>query len=165
MQPVVFADAQLGQTSVQPLQQDARLAQSLAGDVAAAAARPLHRHLHPVPHRQVLPRVDDVHDGARPHALQVLQKGASVAAVRVGRVDALGGKVVQLLKVGVQNDLLLVGVFEGLAARHDAVAFTGRGDGGAASQPGDISSQDVHQNRLRYVVGIVTCVKIQTCSH
>lgn len=55
MQPVVFADAELRQTPVQPLQQHTGLAQSLAGDVAAAAARPLHGHLHPVPHGQVLP--------------------------------------------------------------------------------------------------------------
>lgn len=157
MQAVVFADAQLRQTSVQPLQQHTRLAQSLAGDVAAAVAGPLHGHLHPLPHRQVLPRVDDIHYGAGPYALQVLQKGPCMATISIGRVDTFSGKVVQLLKVGVQNDLFLIRVFEGLAARHDSFTLAGRGDGSAAAQASDVPSQDVHQNCLCHVITIVTC--------
>lgn len=159
MQPVMFADAELRQASVQPLQQHTGLAQRLAGDVATAVTCSLHRHLHAVPHGEVLPRVDDVDDGARPHALQVLQEGPGVASVSVGRVDALGGEVVQLFEVRVQDDLLLVRVFERLAARHDSVAFAGRGDGGAAAQSSNVATQDVHQNRLRNVVGVVTCAE------
>lgn len=72
MQAVVFAYAELRQASVQALQQHTGLTQRLAGDVATPAACPLHRHLHALPHRQVLPRVDDIHDGAGPYTLKVL---------------------------------------------------------------------------------------------
>lgn len=144
MQAVVFPDAQLRQAAVQALKQHTRLAERLAGDVATVAAGSLDGHLHAFTHRQVLPRVDDVHDGAGPYALQVLQEGPGVASVGVGRVDALCRKIVQFLKIGVENDLFLVSVFEGFAARHDAVALAGCGDGCAATQAGDVPTQDVH---------------------
>ena len=101
MQSVVFSDAELGQASVQTLQQDTGFTERLARDVSTAAARSLGGHLHVFTHREVLPRVDDVDDGARPHALQVFQVGPGIAAVCVGRIDALGGKVIQLFEVGV----------------------------------------------------------------
>ena len=156
VQAVVFADAQLRQPSVQTLQQHAGLAQTLAGDVAAAFAGSLHRHLHPVPHRQVLPRVDDVHYRARPDALQVLQKGPRMATISIGGVDTFSGKVVQLLKVSVQNNFFLICIFEGLAARHDAFTLAGCGDGRAAAQTSYVPSQDVHHNSLCNVISIVT---------
>ena len=58
--------------------------------------------------------VNDVDDGRRPERLQVLDEGAGVSAVRVRCVHALGGKVVELLEVGVQHDLLFVRVLERL---------------------------------------------------
>lgn len=45
MQPVVFADAELGQASVQTLQQDTGFTERLARDVSTAAARSLRGHL------------------------------------------------------------------------------------------------------------------------
>ena len=155
MQSLVLPDAQLGQAPVEALQQHTGLAEGLAGDVAAAAARPLDRHLHRLLDGQVLPGVEHGHDGAGPHALQVLEEGSGVAAVGVGRVDALGGEVVELLEVGVQHDLLLVGVLEGLAAGQHALAAAAGGDGGAAAQAGDVPPQHVHQHRLRQVVRVV----------
>lgn len=131
---MVLPYTQFWQTAIQPLQQHARFAERLAGDVATAAAGSLDRHLHPVAHRQVLAGVDDVHYRTGSYTLQVLEKGPGVASIGIGGVDALSGEVVQLLKIGVQNDLLFVGVFEWFAARHDSVALAGRGDGGAAAK-------------------------------
>lgn len=101
--------------------------------------------------------MDDVYDGAGPDGLQVFEEGASVSPVGVGRVDALCGEVIELLKIGVEDDFFLVGVFEGLAARDGALSVTGRTDGGAAAETSDISTQDIHQHRLCHVVCIVTC--------
>jgi len=50
----------------------------------------------------------------KPDFLQVFDESSCVAPVRIGRVNALGGEVVQLLEVGVHYDLLLVRVFERL---------------------------------------------------
>ena len=82
---------ELGQTLVKPRQQDAGLAavsiilarashlaphltDLLTGDVATLGAGLLVRQprLGLVPHHELLPRVDDVDDGARPDLLEVL---------------------------------------------------------------------------------------------
>lgn len=101
--------------------------------------------------------MDDVYDGAGPDGLQVFEEGASVSPVGVGRVDALCGEVIKLLEIGVEDDFFLVGVFEGLAAWDGPLSVAGRADGGAAAETSDISTQDIHQHRLCYVVCIVTC--------
>ena len=49
-----------------------------------------------------------------PDLFEVFDERPGVAPVRVGRVDALGGEVVELLEVRVHHDLLLVGVLERL---------------------------------------------------
>ena len=46
--------------------------------------------------------------------------------VGIGRVDALGGEVVELLKIGVHHDLLLVGVLERLRTRDGLTVVVAR---------------------------------------
>lgn len=87
--------------------------------------------------------------------LQVLDELARSTSGRKWRVDALGRKVVQLLEEGVHDDLLLVGVLEGLHARQ-CRALPGD-DVGAAAEPGNVPAQNVQQHRLRYVIRIVPC--------
>ena len=98
-----------------------------------------------------------------PYLLEVLYERPGVPPVRVGRVDALGGEVVELLEVRVHHDLLLVGVLErlrpgnGLAVAA-AIAGSARGtrlDGRAPLQPGDVAPQYVHDDRLGDVVRVV----------
>ena len=64
-----------------------------------------------------LTRVYDVNDGSGAQSLQVLDISPGVAAVGIGRVDALRTEVIQLLLVRVHHYLLLVRVFEGFGAR------------------------------------------------
>jgi hypothetical protein len=56
-----------------------------------------------------------------PDLLQVLDKRPRMPPVGVGRVDALGRKIVELLEVGVHDDLLLVRVLKRLRARNGLV--------------------------------------------
>jgi hypothetical protein len=64
----------------------------------------------------VFAAADDVQYSAGPHALEVLDQGARAAAEGFGRIDAFCAEVVKVLVVGVEDDFLFVGVFEGLAA-------------------------------------------------
>ena len=101
--------------------------------------------------------------GRVPYLLQIFDVCPGVAAVRVGAVDALRAKVVQLLEVSVHHDLLLVRVLERLAARDHGAALLAllrglpgpRGDGRAALQPSDVPAQDVHDDGLGDVVRVV----------
>jgi len=81
---------ELGQTLVKPRQQDAGLTYLLTGDVATLGAGLLVRQprLGLVPHHELLPRVDDVDDGARPDLLEVLDVCSGVTPVGVWTVDA-----------------------------------------------------------------------------
>ena len=98
--------------------------------------------------------MNNVNDGAGSYSLQVFEVGPCMATVGVGRVDTLSGEVVELLEVGVHYNFLLVGVFEGLGAR-DGSLTTG-GDGRAAPQTSHVSTQDIHEDRLGNVVGVVS---------
>ena len=80
--------------------------------------------------RQVLAAAHEVQHGARARALEVLDERAGAAAEGLGRVDALGAEVAQAAVVGVQHDLLLVGVLERLAAAHARGRRRGGGAGG-----------------------------------
>ncbi len=106
--------------------------------------------------------MDDVYDGAGPDGLQVFEEGTSVSPVGVGWVDALCGEVIELLKIGVEDDFFLVGVFEGLAAWDGTLSITGRADGGAAVETSDVPTQDIHQHRLCHVICIVTYSRNKT---
>ena len=97
-----------------------------------------------------------------PDLLEVLYERPGVPPVRVGRVDALGGEVVELLEVRVHHDFLLVGVLERLRPGNGlavAAAFGGargtRLDGRAPLQPGDVAPQYVHDYCLGDVVRVV----------
>jgi len=50
---------------------------------------------------ECFPRMDNVDNRTRTSRLQVLQKRAGVASVRIGGIDAFGREVVQLLEVRV----------------------------------------------------------------
>ena len=98
--------------------------------------------------------MDDVYDGARPDLLQILDVGAGVAAVRVGAVDTLGAEVVQLLEVSVHHNLLLVSVLQRFTSWNH---FIRTGCYRRTSlQPGDVSTKNVHDDRLRDVVRVVS---------
>jgi hypothetical protein len=64
----------------------------------------------------VLAASHDVEDGAGTDAFEVLNQGACATAEGFGRVDALGAEVVEVLVVGVENDLLFVCVLQWLTA-------------------------------------------------
>ena len=82
----------------------------------------------------------DINNRTRPRGLQILQKRSGVPSVRVGRVYALGRKVVEFLKVGVHDNLLFVGVLERFGA-FDGI-FALRADGGTPSEARNIASHD-----------------------
>jgi hypothetical protein len=97
--------------------------------------------------------VNDVYDGAGSYGLEVFDESACVASIRVRRVDALGGEVVESLEVGVHDYLLLVCVLERFTAGNGTLHA--RRDRGAALESTDISAEYVHEHRLGYVVSIV----------
>ena len=98
--------------------------------------------------------MNDVNDRAGSNRLKILNKSASVAAIRVRRVDALGGEVVETLEVGVHDNLLLVCVLERFATRNGPLHASR--DRRAPLQSTDITTQNIHKHRLGNVVRIVT---------
>lgn len=62
--------------------------------------------------------MDDVQYDGGANLLELLQVDSYVTAVGVRRVDALGAKVEERLEASVEDNLLLVGVLEGLTARN-----------------------------------------------
>ena len=99
--------------------------------------------------------MNDVDDTTRSDRLEVFDEGSSVTAIGVRRVDALSGKIVKLLEVGVHDDLFLISIFERLATRYGALVSCD--DRGASLQSANIASKDVHENGLGDIVRIVTC--------
>ena len=82
----------------------------------------------------------NVNNGLWADSLQILDEIASQTSVRIWRIDAFGGEVVQFLKVGIHHDLLLVGVFERFGTRDNTTIFVMRDNGNAALQTGNITS-------------------------
>jgi hypothetical protein len=87
------------------------------------------------PHKLKAPSTQPTRPADTPKShLQVFDQVAREAARRKRRVDALCRKVVELLEVGVHDNLFFIGVLEGLDARQRAA---GAGDdGGAAGEAG-----------------------------
>lgn len=115
------AHGELGQAAIQAVEEHARLAQLLTGDVAALATGTAlgQSTAHLRSQAKLLARLDYVENRARANALHVFQIGAHVAAIGVWRVRALGAKIVELLVVRIQDNLLFVRIFERLCPRND----------------------------------------------
>ena len=64
--------------------------------------------------------MDDINDGRRSNFFQVFDVGSGMASVSIWGIDALGGKIVQLLEVSVHYNFLLVSVLERLRTRNAA---------------------------------------------
>jgi len=65
--------------------------------------------------------ISPTHDGPGSDPLEVFDIRPHVTSVRVRRVDAFRGEVIQLFREGVQHDVFLVCVLEGLAPRQHVV--------------------------------------------
>ena len=57
-------------------------------------------------------RMYDINDCTWSGSLEVLQEHPRVPSIGIWRVDALRREVIELLEVGIHDDLLLIGVFE-----------------------------------------------------
>ena len=86
--------------------------------------------------------MDNIDDRAGPSCFQILQENASVATIRVWRVDAFCGEVIELFEVGVpcgivvssggltrkgqslHYDFLLVGILERLGSPDSVFTFS-----------------------------------------
>ncbi|OLY84726.1 hypothetical protein AYI68_g1103 [Smittium mucronatum] len=149
----VFADGSGGEAGVQALEEDAGLAQIVARHVAAVLAGGLDGHFDFTLDGEQFSAVDNVENGAGPDGFQVLEEHASMAAVRVRGVRALGSEIVQLLEVGVHDNLFLIRVFKRFGARDEIIAIGY--DFGAPGKPGHVAAQHVHEDGLGDIVGIV----------
>lgn len=168
---VLHGDPRLGSAFLEPLQQHARLAYPVAGQVPAPLA-PVAVHEIGVAaaaatasggggfaqffwfQHQVLAARNDVHDAAGSHGFEVLHQLSRRASEGLWRIRALGGEIVQLLVVGVQHDLLLVRIFKRLGPL-DGRALALRHDRGRLLESRNVPAQDVHQHRFGHVVGVV----------
>ena len=92
-----LANAQSRLALVQALEHNARLANVLTGDVAAAYARTALRQRERVLNEHRFARMNDIDYDARPDHLELFEKCTCMASIRVRRVDAFGRKVIQLL--------------------------------------------------------------------
>lgn len=133
----------------------------------------MHSALHLTVHVQIFAAVDNVDDARGAKTLEILEERSRISAVCIGRVDALGTKVVELLKVGIHHNFLLVRILERLAALDTTATKLAvppataaccvllalrstRNNLCAPLEPRNIASQHIHQHRLGHIVGIVT---------
>mmetsp|Transcript_4960 Transcript_4960/g.12083 ORF Transcript_4960/g.12083 Transcript_4960/m.12083 type:complete len:333 (-) Transcript_4960:571-1569(-) len=148
-------DAHVDAPGVETLEQDARLAHSLAADVPAALAPPgLGGRGVAVGYAHLLGGTDDIDHRRRASRLEVLHELPGKAPSGEGCVDALGAEVVEPLEVGVHDDLLLVGPLEGLAARE--LLLLARDDVGASAEPPKVTPYYIEDDSLRNVIRVVT---------
>ncbi len=87
-----------------------------------------------------LTRLDDIQNRTWPNRLQIFQKRSRIPPVRIWRVNALRGKVVEFLEIGVHDDFLFVGVFEGFGSGERFVG--GCFDKSAALETGKVAAEN-----------------------
>jgi hypothetical protein len=135
------------------LQEHTRFAHRITTEIPAPAAGHLRGNFGTFFQRQKFCTVNDIYNATRPNSFKVLYQFPYMSPIRVGTIDTLRCKVVQLFVISIHNDFFLITILERFCPRY--VGVLSCNDIDAPCQPESVASQQVHKNCLRNIVRVV----------